>query len=198
MPTLHAFGDSFTFGHELSDCPTNSYPTHSNLTFAALFAKYMGFDYKCHAIGFSANNQILRQIKHANIERYDTVLVMWSFAVRYAFMLNKGYYTLGTWDPNHRWWWENVDQHPEQCLDRSIDSILAAQTIVENIGCNWTFICNNIELQNEIQYNSKWLNKFRWLFLPKDHEMINALDGSHPGDAVHEDVFNILRKRYNG
>ena len=197
MPTLHAFGDSFTYGHELSDCPTNTHPSHSKLTYAALFAKYRQLDYKCHAIGFSANNQILRQIKQADIQPDDSCIVMWSFPVRYALMLEKGYYTLGTWDPNHRWWWENVDQHPEQCLDRSIDSILAAQTIMDSIRCDWLFMCNNIELQEEIQYNSKWLNKFRWLFLPKHHEMINAPD-YHPGDSVHKDVFNILRKRYHG
>ena len=196
MSSLHAFGDSYTYGYELSDCDADGQPGHSSLTYSALSAKHLGMDYKCHAIGHSANNGILRQIKLANIRKEDTCLVMWSFSVRFAFMFTseKGWRTINK--EEDRWWWDNVDQEPEQCLDRSLDSILAAQAILESIGCNYTFLCNNIELQDEIQYNSKWLDKSKWLFLPKDHKMINSK--KHPFDDVHRDVFNILKERLNG
>ena len=196
MFSLHAFGDSYTYGYELSDCDGDGQPGHSSLTYSALSAKHLGMDYKCHAIGHSANNGILRQIKLANIRKEDTCLVMWSFSVRFAFMFTseKGWRTINK--EEDRWWWDNIDQEPEQCLDRSLDSILAAQAILESIGCNYTFLCNNIELQDEIQYNSKWLDKSKWLFLPKDHKMINSK--KHPFDDVHRDVFNILKERLNG
>jgi len=196
MTILHAFGDSFTYGYELSDIDEQQPTTHSLLTYSALLAKHLGIDYKCHAIGGSSNNGILRQIKLANVKEEDTCLVMWTFSVRYAFMLagEKGWHTIKK--DEDRWWWDIVDQHPERCLDRSLDSILAAQTILESIGCNYTFLCNNIELQDEIQYNNKWLDKSKWLFLPKDHEMINSK--GHPFDDVHRDVFNILKERLNG
>ena len=196
MPSLHAFGDSFTYGYDLSDCDADGLPTHSSLTYSALSAKNLGLDYKCHAIGGSSNNGILRQIKLANIHKEDTCLVMWSFSVRFAFMFNgeKGWRTIEK-NEDH-WWWDNVDQEPQQCLDRSLDSILAAQTILESIGCNYTFLCNNIELQDEIQYNSEWLDKSKWLFLPQNHEMINSK--VHPLDDIHRDVFNILKERLNG
>ena len=205
MSVLHAFGDSFTYGYGLSDCDADGLPTHSSLTYSALSAKNLGLDYKCHAIGGSSNNGILRQIKLADIKQEDTCLVMWSFAVRQGFMFvgEKGWDTLVLGIPDHAWWWDNVDQEPEQCLDRSIDSILAAQAILKSIGCNYTFLCNNIELQDEIQYNnkiflynSKWLDKNKWLLLPRDHEMINSK--GHPFDDVHRDVFNILKERLNG
>ena len=203
MSSLHAFGDSFTYGYDLSDCDADGQPTYSSLTYSALLAKHLGMDYKCHAIGGSSNNGILRQIKLANIKQEDTCLIMWSFSVRYAFMLVEGWTNLDLGIPYHRWWWDNVDQVPEQCLDRSIDSILAGQAILESIGCNYTFLCNNIELQDEIQYNnkifsynSKWLDKSKWLLLPRDHEMINSK--GHPFDDVHRDVFNILKERLNG
>ena len=196
MSVLHAFGDSFTYGYDLSDCDANGQPGHSSLTYSALSAKHLGLDYHCHAVGYSANNGILRQIKLANIKQEDTCLVMWSFSVRFAFMFagEKGWRTISK--EEDRWWWDNVDQQPEQCLDRSIDSILAAETILESNGCNYTFLCNNIELQNEIQYNSKWLDKSKWLFLAQNHEMINSKE--HPFDDVHRDVFNILKERLNG
>ena len=206
MSSLHAFGDSFTYGYDLSDCDADGQPSHSWLTYSALSAKHLGVDYKCHAIGNSSNNGILRQIKLADIRKVDTCLVMWSFAIRHAFMFTgeKGWATLGFDIPDHCWWWDNIDQAPEQCLDRSIDSILAAQAILESIGCNYTFLCNNIELQDEIQYNnkifsynnSKWLDKNKWLLLPRDHEMINSKE--HPFDDVHRDVFNILKEILNG
>jgi hypothetical protein len=196
MSRLHAFGDSFTYGYELSDCDADGLPNHSYLTYSALYAKHLDIDYICHAVGYGANNGILRQIKLADIHKEDTCLVMWSFSVRFAFMFEgaKGWRTINK--NEDRWWWDNVDQQPEQCLDRSIDSILAAQAILESIGCNYTFLCNNIELQDEIQYNSKWLDKSKWLFLPQNHEMINSK--VHPGDDVHRDVFNILKERLNG
>jgi hypothetical protein len=196
MSSLHAFGDSFTYGYELSDCDTNGQPGYSSLTYSALLAKHLNLEYKCHAVGHSANNGILRQIKLANVKEEDTCLVMWSFSVRFAFMFagERGWRTIAK--DEDCWWWDNVDQEPGQCLDRSLDSILAAQTILESIGCNYTFLCNNIELQDEIQYNNKWLDKRKWLFLPKDHEMINSK--GHPFDDVHRDVFNILKERLNG
>ena len=195
--TLHAFGDSFTYGYDLSDCPTNSIMTNiapSKLTYSALFAEHYGNNYECHAIGFSANNGILRQIKKADIDSHDMCFIMWSFPTRYAFMLKKedGYYTLDY--DNHKWWWDNVEQHTDQCLDRSVDSILAAQAILDKIGCNYTFLFNNIELQDEIQYN-KHIHEHRCLFLSKQHKMINHDNMTHPGDDVHKDVFNILKDR---
>lgn len=192
--TLHAFGDSFTYGYELSDCPTNDdSKKHSMLTYSALFSKHYNMKYKCHAIGGSANNGILRQIKLANIKEEDTCLVMWSYPIRYGIMLNEGWYTLDTEHKEYRWWWDNVDQDPEQCFDRTQDSILSAQAILDKIGCKYIFLFNNIELQNKIQYNNRYVHKHRCLFLPKDHKMINAKD-SHPGEVVHESVFNILKE----
>ena len=199
--TLHSFGDSFTYGYDLSDCPADS-ENFSKLTYSALFAEHYNMNYKCHAIGASANNGILRQIKLADIKQRDTCLVMWSFAVRYAFMFDgeAGWTSLEMDNPNHAWWWNHIDQEPEQCLDRSIDSILTAQAILDSIGCNYTFLCNNIELQDEIQYNkqilnynSKWVDKSKWLFLPQNHEMINSKE-KHPFDNIHKDVFNILKE----
>ena len=195
---LHAFGDSFTYGYELSDCPTNTYPKHSMLTYSALSAKHLGLKYQCHAVGYSSNNGILRQIKRANIQENDTVMVMWTFAIRFAFMFagERGWSTIEQGEDS--WYWKNVDQTSEECLERSLDSILAAQTILDSIGANYIFLCNNIELQDKIQYNSLWLNKQRWFFLPNDHDMLNHTTASHPGDAIHRDVFNKLKDRLDG
>ena len=100
MRTLWAFGDSYTFGYELSDCPTNVEPNHSHLTYSALVAKHLGYDYKCLAMGYYANNAICRTIIENinNIKQDDLVLVMWTFPIRREFMLDNGLTTIGRED----------------------------------------------------------------------------------------------------
>ena len=82
---LHASRDSFTYGYELSDCPTNTHPTPSMLTYSALTANSR-LDYSSPAQGYASNNGILRQIKLADVEFEDTCVVMWTYPGRYAFM----------------------------------------------------------------------------------------------------------------
>ena len=124
---------------------------------------------------------------------------MWSFAIRFAFMFEgeRGWKTIETDDHSNRWYWENVDQHPEQCLDRTLDSILAAQTILNSIGCKYVFLSNNIELQDYVEYNSKWLDKSKWCFLPEKHKKTISIM-QHPKEYFHYDVFQILKERDNG
>lgn len=195
--TLHAFGDSFTYGHELRDCPTHNFPTPSKLTYSALLANDMEYEYQCHAMGGMSNNTILRQIKHASISRYDMCVVMWTFSIRHAFMFvgKSGWRTIQ--QDEHKWWWNTIDHTPEQCLDRTLDSMLAAQTILNSIGCMYIFLTNNIELQDYVEYNSKWLDKSKWCFLPEKHKMIYSHNG-HPKEDVHHDVFQILKEKLNG
>jgi len=193
--TLHAFGASITYGYDLSDCDINGKPTYSSLTYSALFAKFYNMNYKCHAIGGSSNNGILRQIKLANIKKEDTCFIMWTFAIKHAFMFDgeAGFTTLNMDDPNHAWWWKEIDQSSEICLERTTESILAAQAILDSIKCKYVFLCDNIELQNAMQNSSKWIDKNKWLFLPPNHNMINTR-GRHPFDDVHYDVFNLLKE----
>ena len=199
LTRLFACGDSFTYGHELSDCPSNNHPTHSMLTYSALTAKHLGTEYVCLAECMAANNSILKQIESADITANDTVLVMWTFAQRYALMLDQGYYTLGL--DEHKWWWTNVDQSSEQCLNRTTDFILAGHQILNKIGCNYIFLCNNIELQNKIQYNTSYIGTERWMFLDKHDEMINhdSPHTLHPGDSVHNSLYKqLVKAKLNG
>jgi len=201
MPALHAFGASITYGVELSDCDINGKPTYSSLTYSALSANYLGLDYKCHAIAGYGNNGILRQIKCADLRQEDTCLVMWTNSLRMSFMFTgeKGWRNMMPNDDciEHVWWWTNIDQNLDICLERTTESILAAQAILDSIKCKYVFLCDNIELQDEMQNSSKWIDKSKWLFLPLNHNMINTR-GRHPFDDVHYDVFNILKERLNG
>lgn len=195
MTKLFAFGDSFTYGHELSDCPTNTHPTHSLLTYSALTAKYFNIEYVCGAEGYASNNKISKFIRHAEITKNDLVLVMWTFTDRYSFMFtDSGDRTVGHED---KWWHTLIDHHPEQRFERTIDHILSAHHILNKIGCRYLFLCNNIELQKDIQYN-KHIDTDKWVFLSEDSKMLNYGFNQHPGDVAHKDVFEILKERLNG
>jgi hypothetical protein len=97
MKKLWAFGDSYTFGHELSDCPTNVETVPSQRSYAALIAIEIGHEYRCKAMGYYANNSIARTvIENINtIDKNDIVLVMWTFPIRREFMLDDGLLTIG-------------------------------------------------------------------------------------------------------
>lgn len=123
MSKLWAFGDSYTFGHELSDCPTNLENAPSQLTYAALIAKELGYDYECKALGYYANNAIARTVIENidHINKDDLVLVMWTFPIRREFMLEQGLVTIGRED-DHDWSEQQLNQkfigHPSDQAHR--------------------------------------------------------------------------------
>ena len=77
-----AYGDSFTYGHELSDCKNCA----SNLTYAALVAQHYGLEYECRAVGAHANQGITREIVNSEILSTDLAMVMWTFIDRKDFL----------------------------------------------------------------------------------------------------------------
>lgn len=91
--TLIAGGDSFTFGSEL---PDSTDTIHSNLTWAALLAKKLGYTYKCMAKPGAGNSAIMRRVIEA-VEAADEkpfVAVMWSWPGRLEVKIDnivKGY-----------------------------------------------------------------------------------------------------------
>ena len=76
-----AYGDSFTYGHDLSDCKN----CPSNLTYAALLAQHYGLEYECRAVGSNANQSITRDILKSEILSTDLPIVMWTFIERKDF-----------------------------------------------------------------------------------------------------------------
>ncbi len=83
---LVAGGDSFVYGHELSD----SYPyrdDYSKKTFPALLAKNINLDYDCTAYAGYSNASIARRVmtRCSQINEKKIVFVLWTFPSRYEF-----------------------------------------------------------------------------------------------------------------
>jgi hypothetical protein len=95
-----------------------------------------------------------------------------------------------------KWWHTLIDHEREQRFERTIDHILSAHQVLNKIGCKYLFLCNNLELQKEIQYN-RHIDTDKWVFLSKDSKMLAYEFNVHPGDDAHRDVFEIIKDRLN-
>ena len=171
-----------------------NHPAPSNLTYSALTSQYLGYSYDCRAVGHAANNGILKQIKEVDaINKTDVCLVMWSFIERHAEMFNsnRGFSTLD-YDLD-KWWYRDLDQTEIVMFNRTLDSILAAQAILDNTGCEYVFLSNNLILQNYIKDLTKWINKDRWLFFPSDYIMFKRL--GHPSKETQFDIFGRTKDK---
>jgi hypothetical protein len=91
---LWAFGDSFTFGSELKDCPDEF--QHSNNTWQALLAKEKNLEYRCIARGGVSNDWIARNIlKYADqFDSRDLIIVQWTYFSRFEIPIS-GYKDIG-------------------------------------------------------------------------------------------------------
>lgn len=86
MNKLVAFGDSFTFGSELSDDFDHNIP--STLTWSALLANKLNLNYECKAIPGTCNQTILRALINYLAQQKTNdfaVAIMWSFTSRYEY-----------------------------------------------------------------------------------------------------------------
>jgi hypothetical protein len=84
---LKSFGDSYIFGSELTD-DTTLYITHSKLTWPAMLAKKLSYNYECFARPGAGNlhilEQILNQIEISN--KSDLFVIGWSYLTRFDYI----------------------------------------------------------------------------------------------------------------
>lgn len=216
MNKVIAFGDSFTYGHELSDCPTNNYPTHSNLTYAALTAKHFSKDYQCRAVGTSANNAISRHVIESitSIDHDDLVLVMWSFPIRRELLSGTEYCSLTPGDlyDFSKQYFQYLNTDPVYLIKESLKEIYIAQTLFEQKSINYIFMSADTGLSLALQSkNIKFgnllpmINLDHWLFLENNwgfndwakKELKLNFGNKHPPDFAHQALFNKILKRCN-
>ena len=84
---LKSFGDSYIFGSELTD-DTTLYITQSKLTWPAMLAKKLSYNYECFARPGAGNlhilEQILNQIEISN--KSDLFVIGWSYITRFDYI----------------------------------------------------------------------------------------------------------------
>ena len=85
---LKSFGCSFIFGTDLADDGRNGiYATGSYLTWPALLAKHLGYNYKCRARPGAGNLQILENVlNHAASNNPAVFVIGWTWADRFDYV----------------------------------------------------------------------------------------------------------------
>lgn len=86
---IKSFGCSFIFGSDLSDIKNNrTLAIYSQLTWPALLAQKLGYDYECYAKPASGNLQILDQILTQLADPTPSIFVInWSWIDRFDYYL---------------------------------------------------------------------------------------------------------------
>jgi len=209
MKTIWAFGDSYTFGHELSDCLTNIEKIPSNLTYAALTAKELNCDYQCKAMGYYANNAIARTIIENvnNIDKDDIVLVMWTFPIRREFMLEQGLITIGKPEDHEfaKHYIKYADLSNQWMIKQSLRDIFLAQELLKNH--QYLFLSTVTDLNKTIINRDQlggplveYINLDKWLVLDQQlgfHEwselMLGRKINRHPPDSAHKLLAEIIK-----
>ena len=198
-----AFGDSYTFGYDLSDFNDDD-PRPSNLTYPALIAKHLGYDYECKAMGYYSNEAIARTIIE-NIDKItdqDLVLVMWTFPIRREFLMEDvGLTTIGR-SADHEFakhYLKHVDVNPGTMIDLSLRQIFLAQELLK--GKDYFFLSADTDLAKAITdppqpWTSPLISRFdrnHWVMLDNDlgfhkwsEKQLNTRYECHPNDPAHE------------
>jgi hypothetical protein len=218
MSKVHAFGDSFTFGHELSDCPTNVETNYSNLTYAALTATELNKEYCCYAVGAYANNAITRRlIENINdIDSEDLVLIMWTFPHRREFLLDGelGFRSVNT-NGNHEFdknYFKFIDTNPQWHLRETLKEIYIAQTLLKEKNIKHIFLSATTDISQALKsvYASNenllpYINLTNWLFFEDDLGFVDwakqvlklNFGNQHPPDYAHKVLCEKILDKIN-
>lgn len=197
---VYAFGDSFTFGYDLTDVSITN-PQPSNLTYAALVAKSIGKAYECHAMGAYANNAISRRIIEASavFTKDDLVLVMWTYPIRKEFLLTDLGYRSVLPSDTHSFavnYFRYLDTHYMYLFYESIKEIYLVQQLLDSLSVNYIFISAASEIYNGIHHQlTNLTNKLdlkKWIFFEDNlgfmdwaEKILNLKFNCHPPEYAH-------------
>lgn len=211
--TVYAFGDSYTFGYDLSDFDGSN---PSKKTYAALIANALNTDYSCHAMGSYANNAVSRQII-SNIDRMtdkDLVLTMWTFANRREFLFDGelGFRSVTpSW--NHEFsncYYKWLDTSQSYHVAESLKEIYIAQQLLTHKNIPFVFVSAVTELSSALIYKDlrdsilPYIDTGSWLFLEQGfgfddwaRHVLKLKYFGHPPDTAHAVLSNLILQKIN-
>lgn len=213
---LKSFGCSFTYGSDLSDCDIPQWEDASKLTWPALLANSLGYDYECHARPGIGNLQIYHKLlNQITLKDSDVLVINWSWADRFDFMdpIDETWHTLrpDSTTKEHQLYYKNFYNQYHTMMTNSayISSAISLlekynkkfiMTIMDNtlfdiVDPAWQDPRSITLLQNQIKpYMTQFenLNFLDWA-KKKGFPISKTL---HPLEAAHLAAFELI-KSYN-
>ena len=221
-----AFGDSFTRGDELADCPTqsvdNSFSAHMTKTWTALIAKSLNCDYACWATGGVGNQFISWQVC-SQIKKDAVFIVNWTWFERFDYVD----VLTDRWTTTHPRHADKLDHYFYRNLDndvwnlyRNLQQIHSTISLLKQNNINFIMTC--LDPQYSLAYydlrppeikRSRWTNAILNLqeqILPHivDFDGMNFLEWSkhnsfelgpngHPLEHAHSKAANYILDKCN-
>ena len=210
-----SFGDSFTWGSELSDCDemNSSIPSevvlnsYSRKTWPALIAQHLGVDYVCKAFPGFGNASILRQVLSTEILPTDLVIVNWTWINRWDFFDNnsctirQGWTTLSPGTTNHKFFDMYYKNFQSELWDKyeTLKNMHVAFNVLHNniistsvdsltVDRQWHCPLYVSNLMDQVETKLTWFNNKGFYNWALDNNFSIAKNG-HPLEEAHQAAF---------
>jgi len=152
-----AFGDSFTRGDELADCPTQSVDNplaHSKHTWPAIIAKTLAIEYKCVAVGGRGNQWISNQVnRFIDYKSNCLFIVNWTYFGRFDFLdYEDKWSTICPGSANKKFvtdYYKNFDNHIWN-LNRNLQIIHSVLCLLKENKIDFIFTCQDLAFKQTI------------------------------------------------
>lgn len=205
MSRLITFGDSFTYGHGLSDCyilkGNQEGPKPSKFAWPQVLGDMLGLEVINKSVCGYSNIQILKEIlSFQDFLSSDTVIVGWTFNMRDC-IFNKNMfgiesdYRVSVWHKNMKLVKDYFSVHNNHDL--------AVRTGLHIHHAESYLKTKTIKQFHFSAFQHEWYNK-KPVFIKKpdhyisysiiDHKLDIALDNSHPGLIAHKQAAEKLYK----
>jgi hypothetical protein len=159
-----AFGDSFTRGDELTDCPDHTDDfAHSTQTWPSILSRTVGCKYHCFALGGVGNQYIGWQI--ANRLRPETLFIVnWTYFERFDYVdIDSDRWT--TVHPRHdhklsHYFFKHIDSEVWNTY-RNLQHMHSAISLLKQNNIDFIMTCLDSKYSNSVDKmlnftNSKW------------------------------------------
>jgi hypothetical protein len=214
-----SFGDSFTWGTDLSDC-TQEYPNgYSKFTWPALIAKHHDIEYKSYALGGTSNQGILRWLLSTPLEITDLLIINWTWIDRNEYFDRQ----VVTTDKEQGWsyirptekntvanfYFKHLHSELNDKL-RSLQTIVTAIHYLNMIGVKYIMTSMDKLLVDKRYHSSVAINNLISIVDPEliwfdNNGFYNwAIDQSyavgdtgHPLEEAHQAAFEYIRENYD-
>jgi hypothetical protein len=217
-----SFGDSFTWGSDLSDCEDMNpsvaldivLDSYSRKTWPALLAEHLGIEYQCKAFPGFSNSSIVRQILSTEILSTDLVIVNWTWIDRWDFYDNnncyirKGWVTLSPGDQKHEFFKPYYKYFQSELWDKyeTLKNIQLAFGMLDNfistavdpltVDTQWHCPAYVKTLIDNVSPALTWFENKGFYDWAKDKNLPIS-DKLHPLEQAHQAAFEYIRDNYD-